>query len=231
MSSETLLVVDDEPAVRSMVSFALRQEGFAITEAGNATEALAQLAIASPCLILMDWMMPGISGVDLTHRLKRRPDTRDIPIILVSAKADEEERIHGLEAGADDYITKPFSTRELAARIRAVLRRGTRRSEDTENLSAGGLTLNMSTCRIYAKGAEIELSPMEFKLLHFFLANPERVHSRAHMLDQVWGETVYIDERTVDVHIRRLRKVLTPFGCDTYIQTVRRNGYRFSTTV
>jgi len=229
MTTETILVVDDEPAVRSMISFALRQEGFAIREACNATEALAEIVAHPPQVILLDWMMPGLSGLDLTHRLKRRPETRDIPIILVSAKGEEEARIQGLEAGADDFVTKPFSPRELAARIRAVLRRSARQGEgDGESLAASALTLDLASCRLFAHGQEVELAPMERRLLQFFLANPERVHTRSHLLDQVWGETVYIDERTVDVQIRRLRKVLAPHGCDVYLQTVRRLGYRFS---
>jgi two-component system, OmpR family, phosphate regulon response regulator PhoB len=225
----SILVVDDEPAIRQMLAFALTGAGFEISEAGDVEHAQAVLSEQRPDLILLDWMLPGVSGVDLARRLKRDPATRRIPLIMLTARGEEGDKIRGLEVGADDYITKPFSTRELIARINAVLRRNAVDEKDEESVEVGGLRLDAGTHRVTADNTPLELSPMEFRLLQFFITHPERVYSRAQLLDQVWGSDSYVEERTVDVHIRRLRKLLEPRGYDRLIQTVRSVGYRFST--
>ncbi len=223
-----ILIVDDEPGIRQMLSFTLTGDGYSCLEAGDIEEAHNALQGRHPDLILLDWMLPGISGIDFARRLKRDSRTADIPIIMLTAKAEESDKIKGLDTGADDYITKPFSTRELLARVRAVLRR-TMVSEDAEPVSLNGLRLDTQTHRVAINDRPIELSPTEFRLLHFFLTHPERVYTRSQLLDEVWGNEAYIEERTVDVHIRRLRKILEPHGYDEYIQTVRSVGYRLST--
>ena len=223
-----ILIVDDEPGIRQMLSFTLTGDGYSCLEAGDIEEAHNALQGRHPDLILLDWMLPGISGIDFARRLKRDSRTADIPIIMLTAKAEESDKIKGLDTGADDYITKPFSTRELLARVRAVLRR-TMVSEDAEPVSLNGLRLDTQTHRVAINDSPIELSPTEFRLLHFFLTHPERVYTRSQLLDEVWGNEAYIEERTVDVHIRRLRKILEPHGYDEYIQTVRSVGYRLST--
>ena len=222
-----ILIVDDEPAIRQMLGFTLAGDGYSYHEAADADEATVALSEGAPDLILLDWMLPGISGVDLARRLKRDPKTAEIPIIMLTAKGDEADKVKGLDIGADDYITKPFSTRELLARIRAVIRR-TRPTEDHDVISTGGISIDTQTHRVKINDAEVELTPTEFRLLHFFITHPERVYSRSQLLDNVWGNHSYIEERTVDVHIRRLRKLLAPHACDNYIQTVRSVGYRFS---
>jgi two-component system phosphate regulon response regulator PhoB len=186
------------------------------------------MASRRPDLLLLDWMLPGISGVDFARRLKRDPRTSDIPVILVTAKGEEADKVRGLDSGADDYITKPFSTRELLARVRAVLRRS-KTTEDAEILQVARLRIDTQTHRASVADQPLDLSPTEFRLLHFFVSHPERVYSRSQLLDEVWGNQAYIEERTVDVHIRRLRKILEPHHCDDLIQTVRSVGYRFST--
>ncbi|MGH6636582.1 MAG: phosphate regulon transcriptional regulator PhoB [Gammaproteobacteria bacterium] len=225
---ETILVVDDEPAIRQMLGFALTNEGYKCQEAGNTDEAQAILMQQLPELILLDWMLPGISGVDFARRLKRNPNTREVPIIMLTAKGEEADKIKGLEVGADDYVTKPFSTKELIARIRAVLRRATPRHVEGA-VEVEGLRVDTETHRVTAAGSPLDLSPTEFRLLHFLVTHPERVYTRPQLLDRVWGDNVYIEERTVDVHIRRLRKILATHGYDRLIQTVRSMGYRFST--
>ena len=227
-AKEKILIVEDEEAIRDMLGYALMKEGFNCDEAANAEEARSTIDSNPPHLILLDWMLPGMSGIDYARRLRSVPDTRDIPIIMLTAKGAEEDKVRALDTGADDYITKPFSTKELVARVRAVLRRysGT---DDSGAIEVEGLLFDPETYRVSANGQEIEISPTEFKLLHFFIVHPERVYSRSQLLDQVWGENVYVEERTVDVHIRRLRKTLEPFGFDKFIQTVRSAGYRFST--
>jgi two-component system phosphate regulon response regulator PhoB len=227
--TETILLVDDEPAIRQMLAFALAGVGFKFAEAGDVEQAQAAIAKKTPDLILLDWMLPGVSGIDFAKRLKRDTNTRDIPIIMLTARGDEAEKIKGLEIGADDYITKPFSTRELLARIKAVLRRGTPESQESI-VEIDGLRVDIDTYRVTAKGIPLTLSATEFRLLYFFITHPERVYTRSQLLDQVWGENIYIEERTIDVHIRRLRKVLAPQGLDGIIQTVRSVGYRFSTS-
>ncbi len=222
-----ILIVDDEPAIRQMLQFTLSAEGFDCHEAGSADEAAGALAAHVPDLILLDWMLPGVSGLDYARRLKRDPRTQGIPIIMLTAKDAEADKVRGLDSGADDYVTKPFSTQELLARVRAVLRRSTPATTG-ETMEVAGLKLDPDTHRVTAGGAALNLSPTEFRLLHFFISHPERVFTRSQLLDQVWGDHVYIEERTVDVHIRRLRKVLAEHGFDHLIQTVRSVGYRFS---
>jgi two-component system phosphate regulon response regulator PhoB len=225
--SNQILIVDDEPAIRQMLQFTLSSEGFHCQEAGSVDEAGGALAAQVPDLILLDWMLPGVSGLDYARRLKRDPRTQGIPIIMLTAKDEEADKVRGLDSGADDYVTKPFSTQELLARVRAVLRRSTP-AGNGETMEVAGLKLDPETHRVTARGATLNLSPTEFRLLHFFISHPERVFTRSQLLDQVWGDHVYIEERTVDVHIRRLRKVLAEHGFDHLIQTVRSVGYRFS---
>ncbi len=229
MSNEKrILFVEDEPAIRGMVGFALNKAGFQMIEAGDASEAQHRLAEALPDLILVDWMLPGVSGIDLARRLKKDDYCKDIPIIMVTARHEEDDRVGGLEAGADDYVTKPFSPRELVARIKAVLRR-TQPAEEDLPIQVETLCLDPGSHRVVAGGQPLEMGPTEFRLLHFFMTHPERVYSRGQLLDQVWGRSAYVEERTVDVHILRLRKSLSPHGYERFIQTVRGAGYRFST--
>ena len=227
-TKDKILIVEDEGAIRDMLGYALMKAGFLCEEAADSQAARSTLKAERPDLILLDWMLPGMSGIDYARRLKSAPETRDIPIIMLTAKGEEADKVRGLETGADDYITKPFSTRELVARVRAVLRRYVK-AETGALIEINGLRLDPETYRVTANGQDIEISPTEFKLLRFFIGHPERVYSRSRLLDQVWGENVYVEERTVDVHIRRLRKTLEPFGFQRYIQTVRSVGYRFST--
>ncbi len=226
-AKDKILIVEDEEAIRDMLGYALMKEGYECSEANDVEEARNNLQTSRPNLILLDWMLPGMSGIDYAKRLRMVPDTRDIPIIMLTAKGEESDKVRGLETGADDYITKPFSTKELVARVKAVLRRY--ESDDiSELVEVQGLKLDPATYRVTANDTIIDISPTEFKLLHFFISHPERVYSRSQLLDQVWGENVYVEERTVDVHIRRLRKTLEPFAYDQFIQTVRSVGYRFS---
>jgi len=222
-----ILIVEDEPAIQELLAFNVTQCGFRAIQALDATSAMEHINRALPDLILLDWMLPGITGVELARRLRAEQRTRDIPIIMLTARSDERDKVLGLESGADDYMTKPFSPRELMARIRAVLRRRAPQISD-ETVSAGGLVLSPATHRVCANGAMLDLGPTEFRLLHFFMTHAERVYSRAQLLDQVWGDHVFVEERTVDVHIRRLRQILEPSGLDSLIQTVRGSGYRFS---
>ncbi len=222
-----ILIVDDEAAIRQMVCLTLTQSGYECVQAADAAEAQARLREAPPDLILLDWMLPGISGVDYARRLRADKLTRDIPIILVTARVEEEDKVRGLDSGADDYITKPFSTRELLARIKALLRRAAPHAAELP-VESDGLALDPVTHRVTARGKSLYLGPTEFRLLHFLMTHPERVHSRERLLNDVWGDNVYVEERTVDVHIRRLRKVLVESDHDRLIQTVRGSGYRFS---
>jgi two-component system phosphate regulon response regulator PhoB len=222
-----ILVVEDEPAIQELLAFNVTQCGYRAIQALDGASALAQIGRVLPDMILLDWMLPGMSGVELARQLRADQRTRNIPIIMLTARTDERDKIMGLESGADDYITKPFSPRELMARIRAVLRRRTPQMSD-ETVAAGGLELSPTTHRISANGATLDLGPTEFRLLHFFMTHAERVYSRAQLLDQVWGDHVFVEERTVDVHIRRLRQALESSGLDGLIQTVRGSGYRFS---
>ena len=225
-----ILIIEDEEAIREMVGFALARNGFQFREAEDATEAHRQLEQGFPDLLLLDWMLPGQSGIELTRELKENKLTRHLPIIMLTACAEEDNKIEALEAGADDYVTKPFSPRELMARIKSVLRR-TAPQATGDTVIAGTLTLDPASHRVKSGGKAIALGPTEFKLLHFFMTHPERVYSRGQLLDLVWGSNVYVEERTVDVHIRRLRKALSGSGDDVMVQTVRGSGYRFSTAV
>jgi len=223
-----ILVVEDEQAIREMVGFSLKKAGLECEEAADAEQALVAVASNPPDLMLLDWMLPGMSGIDLARRLRRDDLTAKIPIILLTARVEENDRVHGLEVGADDYITKPFSPRELIARINAVLRRSQVES-DEQPIEYDGLSLDPVGHRVEVDGSPLDLAPTEFRLLHFFMSNPDRVYSREQLLDRVWGRGVFVEERTVDVHIRRLRKALAGQTYDRFIQTVRGAGYRFST--
>lgn len=227
MNAKTVLIVEDEPAIRETVSFALARAGFEVDEAVDGGEAQERIASRLPDMILLDWMLPGTSGIDLARRLKRDEYTRDVPIIMLTARGEEDDRVGGLEAGVDDYVTKPFSPRELVARIKAVMRRTVPENED-KPLEVDGLTLDPGSHRASVDGNALEMGPTEFRLLQFFMTHPERVYSRSQLLDRVWGRNTYVEERTVDVHILRLRKALGPSGYDRYVQTVRGAGYRFS---
>jgi len=223
----TILVVEDEPAIQELIAYNLKQAGHQPLRADNAEQALTLVANALPDLVLLDWMLPGLSGIEFARRLRADKRTRAIPIIMLTARSDEQDKLQGLETGADDYITKPFSPRELNARIKAVLRR--RAPEMTDDMvQLGGLKLDPASHRVTGNGEPVDLGPTEFRLLHFLMTHAERVHSRTQLLDQVWGDHVFVEERTVDVHIRRLRKALEPTGLDGLVQTVRGTGYRFS---
>ena len=224
----SILLVEDEPAIRELISTNLIRAGHHVIHAADAEQANIHIQETLPDLILLDWMLPGISGVELARRLRHQERTRDIPIIMLTARGTEQDKVGGLEAGADDYITKPFSPRELVARIKAVLRRRAPQTTD-DIIQAGGLELDPACHRVSAGSHILSLGPTEFRLLHFLMTHAERVHSRAQLLDQVWGDHVFVEERTVDVHIRRLRSALEPSGHDSLIQTIRGSGYRFST--
>ena len=227
-TSPRVLIVEDEPAIAELLSVNLRHNGFTPIWAEDGAAAQREIEAQLPDLILLDWMLPGMSGVEFAKRLRSEERTRSIPLIMLTARGEEQDKVAGLEAGADDYVTKPFSPRELVARIKAVLRR--RAPETTEDaVEIGGLRLDPATHRLAADGQPVNLGPTEFRLLHFLMTHPERVHSRAQLLDQVWGDHVFVEERTVDVHIRRLRCALEPSGHDSLVQTVRGSGYRFST--
>ena len=225
----TILVVEDEPAIQELIAYNLKQAGHQPLRADNAEQALNLVANALPDLVLLDWMLPGLSGIEFARRLRADKRTRAIPIIMLTARSDEQDKLQGLETGADDYITKPFSPRELNARIKAVLRR--RAPEMTDDMvQLGGLKLDPASHRVTGNGDPVDLGPTEFRLLHFLMTHAERVHSRTQLLDQVWGDHVFVEERTVDAHIRRLRKALEPARLDGLVQTVRGTGYRFSTS-
>ncbi|MBK1647980.1 phosphate regulon transcriptional regulator PhoB [Rhabdochromatium marinum] len=223
----TVLIVDDEPDIRELIRFTLEETGFRVLEAAHADAARKQLATEPPHLLLLDWMLPGRSGLELAAQLKQNPRTRTLPIIMISARGEEEDRVKGLDTGADDYISKPFSPREMVARIKAVLRRS--HSEQQQDLiEIGGLCIDHLGHRVSAAGQPLNIAPTEYKLLHFFMTHANRAFSRAQLLDHVWGDHVYVEERTVDVHIRRLRKALEQTGHQHLLQTVRGVGYRFS---
>ncbi|WP_022967381.1 phosphate regulon transcriptional regulator PhoB [Denitrificimonas caeni] len=229
MTSKTVLIVDDEAAIREMIAVALQMAGYRCLEAENAQAAHAIVVDHQPDIILLDWMMPDVSGIELARRLKRETAYADIPIIMLTARSEEDNKIQGLEAGADDYITKPFSPRELIARLKAVLRRTATAGID-EPIEVEGLRLDPSSHRVSSGETELEFGPTEFRLLQFFMTHPERAYTRSQLLDQVWGGNVYVEERTVDVHIRRLRLALGAQH-EHLVQTVRGTGYRFSTKV
>ncbi len=227
MSRLNILVVEDEDAIRGMLMMVLEQAGFKSIAAADAEDAQKALNDISPDLILLDWMLPGISGVEWARRLKKEPVYRDLPIILLTARGEEEDKVRGLEIGADDYITKPFSPKELVARVRAVLRRSGK-IQGLAQIALGDLVLDTEQHRLSIGDKQLEVSPTEFRLMQFFMTHPDKVYSRTQLLDQVWGRSVYIEERTIDVHIRRLRKILGEHGREDLVQTVRGFGYRFS---
>ena len=223
----TILIVEDEPAIAELITLTLRRGGHQTVHAESVERAITLVDQAMPDLALIDWMLPGASGVELVKKLRRDKRTKTIPIIMLTAKSEEADKLIGLETGADDYITKPFSPKELVARIKAVLRR--RAPQLTEDVvETNGLRLDPATHRITVNDKPVQMGPSEFKLLHFFMTHTERVHTRSQLLDHVWGDHVFVEERTVDVHIRRLRQALEVSGHDAYIQTVRGAGYRFS---
>jgi len=222
-----ILIVDDEAPIREMLGYTLMKAGYSLHEAADAEQARPLLAAEKPDLVLLDWMLPGMNGVDYARCIRDDPDTKDIPIIMLTARGEALDKVRALDTGADDYITKPFSTEELLARIRALMRRANSQDANVV-ISVDGLTLDPETFRITIDDQTVEVSPTEFRLLHFFISHPERVYTRSQILDQVWGQNVYVEERTIDVHIRRLRKTLEPSGYARFIQTVRSVGYRFS---
>lgn len=224
--SAQILIVEDEPAIRELIAVNLRHAGYVPLQAPDAGSARTQIDAALPDMILLDWMLPDTSGVELARRLRADVRTRELPIIMLTARAEEVDKLNGFDAGADDYLTKPFSPRELLARIRALLRRSSPESTD-DPVEIGGLRLEPDTFRVSAEGTAVSLSPTEFKLLHYLMKHPDRVLSRAKLLDSVWGDHVFIEERTVDVHIRRLRLALQGTGHDRLVDTVRGGGYRF----
>ena len=227
MSAKQILVVEDERPIREMIAFGLRRAGFEVREAADARSGRAEVANKLPDLLLVDWMLPDTSGLEFTRALKRDRETRELPVIMLTTRAEEGDKVAGLEGGADDYITKPFSPRELLARINAVLRRALP-AEGSERIDIEGLVLDQSSQRVSAGERTVALGPTEYRMLAFFMTHPERVYTREQLLDRVWGGNVYVEERTIDVHIRRLRKALEEFGYDRLIQTVRGSGYRFS---
>lgn len=228
MTARQILVVEDERPIREMIAFGLRRAGFEVFEAEDCREARASIADHRPDLILVDWMLPDMSGLELTRAIKKDRETREVPVIMLTARAEEHDKVAGLEGGADDYMTKPFSPRELLARIQAVLRRAAPAGGE-ETIQHEQLKLDAASHRVTAGERTVPLGPTEYRLLSFFMTHPERVYTRGQLLDRVWGGNVYVEERTIDVHIRRLRKALQEFGVDHYVQTVRGAGYRFST--
>jgi two-component system phosphate regulon response regulator PhoB len=225
-----VLVVEDESAIAELISINLRHAGFDVTLAATAEQAQAAVDAVLPDLVLLDWMLPGHSGVQLARQWRSAARTKELPIIMLTARAEESDKVQGLDAGADDYLTKPFLTGELLARIRAVLRRRAPEALDSA-VEVGPLRLDPATRRVSRQGEEVRLGPTEFRLLHFFMTHPERVHSRSQLLDRVWGDHVFIEERTVDVHVKRLREALSPVQCQSMIETVRGAGYRLTQQV
>lgn len=225
--AKIILLVEDDAAIREMIENVLTRAGFNTLAAADAAEAERVMKQSRPDLILLDWMLPGVSGIELARRLRREAGTRGLPIIMLTARCEEHDRVAGFEAGVDDYVGKPFSVRELMARVHAVLRRTSSRLE-TDPMEVRGLRLDPASHRVTAEGKPVKLGPTEFRMLRFFMDNRERVFTRSQLLDNVWGDNVYVEERTVDVHVRRLRKALAPFGYDKLVQTVHGTGYRFS---
>jgi two-component system phosphate regulon response regulator PhoB len=227
LAERQILVVEDEWAIREMIAFGLRRAGYEVQEAGDSSSARAMIADRRPDLVLIDWMLPDSSGLELTRAIKRNAETRELPVIMVTARAEEGDKVAGLEGGADDYVTKPFSPRELHARIAALLRR-TDQAEVGAELRVGSLLMDCAGHRVSVDSHDVDIGPTEYRLLKFLMRNPERVYSRTQLLDSVWGANVYVAERTVDVHIRRLRRCLETPGVSDLIQTVRGSGYRIS---
>jgi len=231
--SQHILVVEDEPSIAELISINLKHAGYAVSRALQADEALQLLRNTKPDLIILDWMMPGKSGVQFARELRSNPSTQAIPILMLTAKGEESDKVFGLDAGADDYVTKPFSPKELVARVKALLRRHVLEVAEEKLLILGPMQLDPVAHRLTIRMSDntsktLALGPTEFRLMQFLMANPERVHSRTHLLDNVWGNEVYIEERTVDVHIKRLRAALAPFACDHFVETVRGSGYRIT---
>ena len=222
-----VLVVEDESAIAELIAINLRHAGHEVTLATTAAQAHDEVSRALPDLVVLDWMLPGESGLALARRWRADARTRELPLILLTARAEEADKVAGLDAGADDYLSKPFSTSELLARIRAVLRRRAPQALD-EQVELDGLVIDPATRRVTCEGREVKVGPTEFRLLHFLMKHPERVHSRSNLLDRVWGDHVFIEERTVDVHIKRLREALSPAGCSGMLETVRGAGYRLT---
>ena len=222
-----VLVVEDEAAIAELISINLRHAGYEVTVAATADQAISEVDRVLPDLVVLDWMLPGQPGVALAKRWRSQSRTRELPMIMLTARAQESDKVAGLDAGADDYLTKPFSTNELLARIRALLRRKAPEALDTL-VSLGGLSVDPATRRVMRDDKEVKVGPTEFRLLHFFMTHPERVHSRAQLVDRVWGDHVFIEERTVDVHVKRLREALEPVQCSRMIETVRGSGYRLT---
>ncbi|MGH8752113.1 MAG: phosphate regulon transcriptional regulator PhoB [Burkholderiales bacterium] len=220
----TVLIVEDEPAIQELLSTTLMRAGYEVQRAADASVAMGALHDSLPDMILLDWMLPGRSGLTLARELRSNPRTKSVPIIMVTARVEEDSKVSGLEQGVDDYITKPFSPRELLARVKAVLRRRAPHATD-DTIQVGGLSLDPASHRVACAGKTISLGPTEFRLLHFLMTHPDRVYSRAQLLDQVWGDHVFLEERTVDVHIRRLRLALEPYDYHRLIETVRGSGY------
>ena len=225
-----ILVVEDEPAIAELIALNLRHAGYEVTMAVSADQARYEVDAVLPDLVVLDWMLPGQSGVTLARTWRTQQRTRELPIIMLTARSEEADKVAGLDAGADDYLVKPFSTNELLARIRAVLRRRAPEALDSA-VEVGGLRLDPATRRVTRDQHEVRIGPTEFRLLHFFMTHPERVHSRAQLLDRVWGDHVFIEERTVDVHVKRLREALEPVNCARMIETVRGAGYRLARQV
>jgi two-component system phosphate regulon response regulator PhoB len=227
--SANILILEDERDIREMLAFCMSQAGYEVEQAATAERVFGLIKDGyKPDLFLVDWMLPGASGIELTKKLKKDPDMQSIPVIMLTARGEEDDRVQGLEVGADDYVVKPFSPRELLARVQAVLRRSGLAAQASEQLSHGSIQIDTASHRVLINGTEVHLGPTEYKILHFFMSNPERVFSRGQLLDSVWGQQVVVEERTVDVHIRRLRKVLAEYNVENYVQTVRGSGYRFS---
>lgn len=227
MSSKTVLLVEDDHDIRDMLVFSLQRAGYAVIETEDAEQALDKLGGVLPDIMLVDWMLPGMNGPDLVRRIRRDQFVQDIPVIMLTARGEETDKLQGFDTGIDDYVTKPFSPKELMARIKALLRRSG--NDEDEALKLKHLTLDIQAHRLSVADESVQIGPTEFKLLEFFMKHQDRVYSREQLLDLVWGRNVYVEERTVDVHILRLRKLLSPFGYDQWVQTVRGAGYRFST--
>jgi len=228
MPPAKILVIEDESAIRDMLNFTLSSAGYDVVLASNAEQGWQKIQDEAPDLLILDWMLPGVSGVKLAQRIRMDDKTRLLPIVMLTARGEETDQVMGFDAGADDYVVKPFSPRALVARIRALFRRQDPEAQTAELIEVGELKMDLASYRFWAKDQEVRMGPTEFKLMQFFIQHPNRVYSRGQLLDHVWGQQVVVEERTVDVHIRRLRKLLEPLGCEDYIQTIRGAGYRFS---
>lgn len=226
MTTNTILLVEDEPDIRDMLNFSLSRAGFQVWEAESAEVAMHKLDGLLPSLVIIDWMLPGMSGVELARRLRKDEHTRPLPIIMLTARGEESDKLKSFDSGVDDYIVKPFSPRELIARVKALLRRSG--APDDGLLETGPISMNLAAHQVTVRGEVVKMGPTEFRLLELFLSNPDRAFDRSQLLDRVWGRSVYVEERTVDVHVLRLRKALKPYGVHTAVQTVRGVGYRFT---